>query len=325
MGGGMKGAHDEAGKKAVALSGWIYRHLLAVYPPGYRHQYGPDMGQLFRDQCRDAWRGGRGRGLAGLWLRVLPDLIKTSVLEHLSALRERKTTMEKISAILFTPSGARRVFVVAFAVVFLLVVATSTLITFVLPENYASATRVYLRQAAGEAGHSSPRTAVPGGFDPNVLKTQLDLIGSEAVLGKVVSDLDLDRVWGKRYGGGSPLLLGDAMALLKKRTVLRPVRHTGLIEIRVFSEEALEAANLANAIARAYAERSTPQVRPAIVDLAVPSLRPARPNKPLNIAIGVLGGTVLATAIGAGVAGIVSWFGRRSGAAPTGSMPGPGD
>ena len=61
------------------------------------------MSQLFRDQCRDAWASGRGWGLTGLWVRVLPDLIKTSVLEHLSTLKERKTMLERLGT-LYTPA-----------------------------------------------------------------------------------------------------------------------------------------------------------------------------------------------------------------------------
>ncbi len=49
-----------ADARAVTLSARIYQHLPAGYPPRYRREYGPAMAQLFRDQSRDAWRGGRG-------------------------------------------------------------------------------------------------------------------------------------------------------------------------------------------------------------------------------------------------------------------------
>jgi len=70
--------------KGVAVSVQIYERLLATYPADFRREYGPAMKQLFRDQCRDAWSQARGRGMAVLWLRVLPDLARTSLVEHLA-------------------------------------------------------------------------------------------------------------------------------------------------------------------------------------------------------------------------------------------------
>src|SRR6185436_6086626 len=103
----MKRAHDQFDGRAEMLSVQIYQHLLAVYPSEYRREYGPAMAQLFRDQCRDAWRVGRVWGLMGLWLRILPDLIKTSLLEHISTLKGRKTMLERIS-LLLPPRSAPR-------------------------------------------------------------------------------------------------------------------------------------------------------------------------------------------------------------------------
>ena len=57
---------------------------------------------------------------------------------------------------------------------------------------------------------------------------------------------------GKKYAGGDRLKTPETMLLLKGRIDLRPVRNTSLIEIRVYSEKAAEAANIANAVAEAY-------------------------------------------------------------------------
>ena len=108
--------------------------------------------------------------------------------------------------------------------------------------------------------------------------------------------------------------------MLKGRIDLRPVRNTALIEIRAFSDNPSEAAMLANAIAQSYRDYRS-HITPAdIVDTAVPGLRPVRPNKPLNIALGIVGGMFLALAAGAGMAGIAAWLGRRS--RRTGTPPG---
>ena len=78
------------------------------------------------------------------------------------------------------------------------------------------------------------------------------MIQSEVILGKVIEDLDLNNEWGKKYANGERLKTSETIAMLKGRIDLRPVRNTSLIEIRVFSEKADEAAKIANAIAEAY-------------------------------------------------------------------------
>jgi len=75
------------------------------------------------------------------------------------------------------------------------------------------------------------------------------------VLGKVIDALNLNARWGKRYAGSDVALpTSESLALLKRRLELRPVRNTSLIEIRVFGENPVDAAALANAIAETYRE-----------------------------------------------------------------------
>ena len=240
--------------KAVLVSLRCYQRLLAVYPKCHRRDYGLPMAQLFRDQCRDAWRESRSWGLVALWLRVLPDLVKTSFLEHLSAMKARKSMVEKISELTKINPSPLRTFFTVFIVVFLLVFVTSALVTFLLPESFRSTTRVKVdRNAATSAGpNESP--APSSVYDPYFLQTEFEVIQSEVVLGKVIETLDLNAEWGKRYAGGAKLKTPETMALLKSRLDLRPVRSTTLIEISVYGEERDEPAAIANAIAEAYRE-----------------------------------------------------------------------
>ena len=387
--------------QAIALSGRLFQRLLAAYPKAHRREYGPAMAQLFRDQCRDSWRAGRAWGLTWLWLRVLPDLVKTSLLEHISTLKERRAMLDRISSLLLPRSAPLFVFLRVFVVVFLLVVITSTLITFILPESYSSTARIKLNQEvtelAGKAGPSAPSPV----YDPYFIQTEFELIQSELILGKVISALDLNTLWGKEYAYGSRLKTSETVALLRSRLDLRPVRNTSLIEIRAFSEQPAEAAKLANAVADAFRdyrqekqrrltlgtaqaaeeeikqqtsrvaalqgkvtqlgkEMNVPSPEPPpdvllakyqpyweakrqadvasrfldelsmknesarlvsalpmtmpveIVDRAVPGLRPVRPNKPLNIALGVIGGMFLASVAGAAMAGLAVLIRRKS-------------
>jgi capsular polysaccharide biosynthesis protein len=322
----VKPAPSAPDSKPVALSGRLFQRLLAAYPKAHRREYGLPMAQLFRDQCRDAWRRRRGWGLIWLWLRVLPDLIKTSVVEHLSTLKERRTMLARISTLLAPRSSPRFIFIAVFVPVFLLVVITCTLVTFILPESYASTARVKAEQATSEVTRMPGMPAPAGTYDPYFLKTQFEAIHSEAVLGKVINDLDLSQSWGKKYANGSPLKPSETLAFLKGRIDLRPVRGTDLIEIRVFSDQPAEAAQLANAIAESYREYRSRIMRVEtkevpgviadrlveIVDKAVPGLRPVRPNKPMNIALGIIGGMFLGLAAGAAVAVIAAWLRRSS-------------
>ena len=78
--------------KLIACSETIYRAFLRLYPQPHRRDYAPLMAQLFRDQCEDAWQEGRSFGIIKFWLRVLPDIGKTSILEHI----QNKETMNTL-------------------------------------------------------------------------------------------------------------------------------------------------------------------------------------------------------------------------------------
>ena len=92
----------------------------------------------------------------------------------------------------------------------------------------------------------------PMAFDPYFIQTEFEVIESELVLGRVIDALRLQEAWGKTYAKGETLTRSEAIGLLKKKMSLRTVRNTTLIEIRVLSQNRNEAANLANAIAKAY-------------------------------------------------------------------------
>jgi hypothetical protein len=81
------------------LSVRIYRRLLIVYPAAHRSEYGPWMAQTFQDLSRQSYRQSGWLGLLGLWLRVLPDLLVSSVIEHFTEWRSRAMKwLENINA-----------------------------------------------------------------------------------------------------------------------------------------------------------------------------------------------------------------------------------
>ena len=100
--------------------------------------------------------------------------------------------------------------------VFLLVVITATLVTFILPESYSSTARIKIERDAPdisgmmERGGSSP-------YDPYFMQTEFELIQSELILGKVIEDLDLNTEWGKKYANNEHLKTSETITMLKAR------------------------------------------------------------------------------------------------------------
>src|SRR6266704_4868576 len=136
--------------------------------------------------------------------------------------------------------------------VFLLVVITATLVTFILPESFSSTARIKIERDQTDIAGIAERGQYAGSYDPYFIQTEFEVIQSEVILGQVITDLDLNKEWGKKFANGETLKTTETMALLKGRMDLRPVRNTSLIEIRVFSDRPDEAAKVANAVASAY-------------------------------------------------------------------------
>jgi uncharacterized protein involved in exopolysaccharide biosynthesis len=294
--------------KPVALSRKIYERLLALYPMEHRREYGPPMAQLFRDQCRDAWTEARGWALTLLWLHTSIDLVKTSTLEHLRDLKQRKSMFNKI-VLAFRNNPALRTFLALFGAVFALVLGSCILLAFLAPEQYASTARIKVERTASNVTPQGYQGSVVGSYDPYLIQSEFELIRSEPVLGRVAKKLSLAESWGKGSGGGT-LSEADTIKLLRERVALRPVRNTSLIEVRAYSKSAREASNIANVLAETYRDLRSEQRQSAarvetpssrlveIVDAAVPGLRPVRPNRPFTVFLGLFGGTFLALLVG---------------------------
>lgn len=135
--------------------------------------------------------------------------------------------------------------------VFLLVVITATVVTLMYPESFGATTRITVEQdhpdITGIAGNP-----VGNSYDPYFLQTEFNVIQSHAVLSKVVEQLNLKEVWGKKYNGGQPMNESDVETIIKHSLDLQPVRNTKLIEIRAYSDSPDEAVKLADQVAQSY-------------------------------------------------------------------------
>jgi len=277
---------EPAKSKTVERSCRWFRRFLILYPKAHREEYGEAILQLFRDQCRDAWRATRLRGVIVFWLRAIIDLLKTSTIEHVANIFRGKSMLSLFRPT-FKPLPA---FFRISALVFLPVFLASVIITYLKPDIYASTTRFLISHVAAKS---------PSDYDPHFAETQADIIKSHAVLTKVVEKLNLVNTWKEKYGR---LEASQAEAILRKNLEIEDVRNTQIIVIEAFSEDPDEAAKLANGVVNAYREYLSEQlilsgslkvgasVDPVVTifESAVPNPQPVRPNRPLDIILGAL-------------------------------------
>ncbi len=214
--------------------------------------------------------------------------------------------------------------VAAFTTVFLITLILSTAITFILPESYASTCRIQVKSEA----ERHPAASI---FDPYFLQATFEIIQSQLILNPVITNLDLNAKWGRKYFQGEPLKTAESLKLLQGRLQLQPVRGTKLIAITAYSDDRNEAAQIANAIGDAYwhyrvvaagnldaPNQTNPPVHlnqfgaaghlqdelqkalPVVIfDRAEPGRYPVKPNKPLNIFLGAVVGGFLGLGAGA--------------------------
>src|SRR3954466_8739272 len=115
--------------------------------------------------------------------------------------------------------------------VFLLVLLTTTAVTFIMPETYMSTARIEVGKDAPDITSLLQVQNFQGPYDPYFIQTEFEKIKSQKVLTKVIEQLHLQSEWGKRYGQDI-LKMQDAYRMLAGQIDLRQSRNTSLIEIR---------------------------------------------------------------------------------------------
>ena len=130
-------------------------------------------------------------------------------------------------------------------------------------------------------------------FDPYFIQTELEVIQSQNVLGKVVAKCNLTDKW-KRKDGNS-LTSIEAREWLGKRIDIRQLRETSIIELRAYDRRRDLAQQIAQALAEEYQTHRTDaqKKRVKIIDDAERPVQAVRPNIPLNITLGVVAGLIL--------------------------------
>ncbi len=155
----------------------------------------------------------------------------------------------------------------------------TTLITFILPETFASSAKI-LHPAAS----------------PTPLVTAVAMMTTRSNLDLVITDLNLAAEWGRKYKQPGDLSTEKCREILKGTIQVQVPRGSSIVAIKVFSDNKEEAATIANKLTKVYS-RLSPGSK--IIEHAEPNPVPARPNKRLNIMIGSFAGaTFLVMGIG---------------------------
>ena len=205
--------------QGVTLSVKIYGYLLAFYPSQYRREFGPAMIQLFRDQCRDAWREAGGLGLAGLWLRTLPDVAKSSVREQFADWKKR--------------SAFARVFTIAFCCS----MGCAAVLANLFSVPYASTVKITVHRDVQN--------------NPNFLLAQCKIIESYTVLTNAIATLHLDEKLAKQ-NHENRWAIDQTYDDLAGKISVKLHRETGVIDVSVKNRDPVLAEKIADTIARIY-------------------------------------------------------------------------
>lgn len=123
------------------------------------------------------------------------------------------------------------------------------------PPLYAATAVVKVERSQADLPELTGVSGVPDGVaDTYFIETEIAMILADGTLNKIITNLDLNQVWGQRFNAGQRFNTPETLELLKTRLTIRPDREPLQIRIAATSESAEEAAHLANAAARAYGD-----------------------------------------------------------------------
>ena len=149
-----------------------------------------------------------------------------------------------------------------FSLVLLVVLFAVTVYTFNLPEAFASTAHIVVEKDMIENQGQPTSPAIY--YDPYFIQTTFEIMQSGMVLSNVVAALNLNEIWGKKYFSGETLKTAESLEILKGRIQLSPIKNTKLIAITVYSDDKKDAADTANAIAKAYVDYRLSSLRDRI-------------------------------------------------------------
>jgi capsular exopolysaccharide synthesis family protein len=161
---------------------------------------------------------------------------------------------------------SRKEIVLAVAI---LVVLTGTVYTLMLPNIYASTSRISVSEDVPEINPFAMQQSYYSTYNPYFLRTQFEVLQSKPILNEVIRRLNLQSEWGK---DGEKLPRDVAYKILRNSLSVFQQRDTTLIVISAKRDNPNEAAKIANEVAEVYRdsrlEISSKDARAAIDKIA---------------------------------------------------------
>lgn len=138
-------------------------------------------------------------------------------------------------------------------IVLALVVLTTLGVTALLPKWYLATAKISVQKPESEVKLFQSQSN--SYYDPYFIQDQFKIIQAEKILYPVIEALNLNAILGKQLNNGTPLPSGITYKyLLDKMVRTEPIRGSSMIEINVYARDNRLAADIANTIARIYAE-----------------------------------------------------------------------
>ena len=178
----------------------------------------------------------------------------------------------------------------------MLTAVTTTVVSFLLPKTYMSTSRISLEKGTSDIAPLNGMQSGETAFDPYFIQTELEVIQSQEIIGKVVAKCNLTNE--PKFWHRNELTEIEARKILEKAIDIRQIGKIGktsIIDLRVYQRDKILAKDIAQALAEVYQDHRTDaqKKRVEIIDNAYLPVRAVRPNIPLNITLGVVAGLIL--------------------------------
>ena len=135
--------------------------------------------------------------------------------------------------------------------VFLLVVITTTAVTFVLPVSFSSTARLRVEKDTPDITPFGMSASSPV-FDNYFLATEFEILKSQRILDQVIEQLDLNKKYAERYKSTREFTTQESFEFLNREVDVKQFRNTSIIEVTATCGDKQLAADIANSVARVY-------------------------------------------------------------------------
>lgn len=157
-------------------------------------------------------------------------------------------------------------------IVMVLVVITGVIATNLMDKRYKSTCSIQVFQDSQNMQVFKMSNMSGNNYNPYFLLTELEILRSESVLGKVIENLNLKQSFANEFEVEPAAITNEqALLILKNRVSIEQQRNTSNINITATSPDRIQAAQIANEIAEVYGrqriEQSVDEVRTGLSTL----------------------------------------------------------